>query len=135
MGDILQYAIYPAMLIILGKWIDWRINKNKEAQEKLLKQQMEELAKRQQLEAERDLKIEQLQDGIRAVLRDRILQSCNYFIERGSITPLALENITLMHDSYKELHGNGLCDRQFEAVNKLQVDTFFQQGGIKNDKV
>ena len=126
MGDLLQYAIYPAMLIILGKWIDWRINKNKEAQEKLLKQQMEELAKRQQLEAERDLKIEQLQDGIRAVLRDRILQSCNYFIERGSITPLALENITLMHDSYKELHGNGLCDKQFEAVYALPIETYQQ---------
>lgn len=126
MGDMLQYAIYPAMLLILGKWIDWRITKNKEAQETLLKHQLEELAKRQQIEAERDLKIEQLQDGIRAVLRDRILQSCNYFIERGSITPLALENITLMHDSYKELHGNGLCDKQFEAVYALPIETYQQ---------
>lgn len=126
MGDIIQYAIYPAMLLVVGKWIDWRMQKHKEAQDEILRIQMEEMAKKQQREAERDLIIEHLQDGIRAVLRDRILQSCNHFIEKGSITPLALENITMMHDSYKELHGNGLCDKQFEAVYALPIETYQQ---------
>lgn len=126
MGDILQYAVYPAMLLLVGKWIDWRMTKHEEAKDEILRVQMEEMAKKQQREAERDLIIEHLQDGIRAVLRDRILQSCNYFIERGSITPLALENITMMHDSYKELHGNGLCDKQFKAVYELPVETYQQ---------
>lgn len=127
--EILKLLIYPACLLAFGKWVDYRLARQKEEQEEIYHLQTEEQAKKQQREAERDLKMERMQDGILAVLRDRILQSCNFFIAQGKISQLALENITMMHDAYKALGGNGLCDRQFKAVNKLQVDTFYQQGG------
>lgn len=133
--EFLKLLFYPACLLAFGKWVDYRLARQKKEQEEIYRHQAEEQAKKQQREAERDLKIERMQDGILAVLRDRILQSCNYFVAQGKISQLALENIAMMHDAYKALGGNGLCDRQFEAVDKLQVDTFFQQGGIKNDKV
>ena len=127
--EFLKLLIYPACLVAFGKWVDYRLAKQKEEQEVIYRHQAEEQAKKQQREAERDLKMERMQDGILAVLRDRILQSCNYFIAQGKISQLALENITMMHDAYKALGGNGLCDRQFKTVNKLRVDTFYQQGG------
>lgn len=133
--EFLKLLFYPACLLAFGKWVDYRLARQKKEQEEIYHHQAEEQAKKQQREAERDLKIERMQDGILAVLRDRILQSCNFFVAQGKISQLALENIAMMHDAYKALGGNGLCDRQFEAVNKLQVDTFFQQGVIKNDKV
>lgn len=133
--EFLKLLFYPACLLAFGKWVDYRLARQKKEQEEIYHHQAEEQAKKQQREAERDLKIERMQDGILAVLRDRILQSCNYFIAQGKISQLALENIAMMHDAYKTLGGNGLCDRQFEAVNKLQVDTFFQQGGIRSDTV
>ena len=136
LDNIAQYIIYPAMLLFLGKWIDYKIDQNKKKLDASMAAQAEELARRQQREAERDLKIEQMQDGIRSVLRDRILQSCNYFITRGSITPLALENITMMHDSYKMLHGNGLCDKQFKTVNELPLEVYEQnQRGRRDDTI
>ena len=127
MEEFLKLLIYPACLVAFGKWVDHRLAKQKEEQEAIYRHQVEEQAKKQQREAERDLKMERMQDGILAVLRDRILQSCNYFIAQGKISQLALENITMMHDAYKALGGNGLCDRQFKTVNKLRVDTFYQQ--------
>lgn len=129
LDEFLKMLVYPACLVVFGKWVDYRLAKQKEEQEAIYRHQAEEQAKKQQREDERDLKIERMQDGILAVLRDRILQSCNYFIAQGKISQLALENITMMHDAYKVLGGNGLCDRQFKAVNKLRVDTFYQQGG------
>ena len=129
MDELLKMLIYPAGLLLLGKWVDYKLAKQKEEQEAIYRHQVEEQAKKQQREAERDLKMEKMQDGILAVLRDRILQSCNYFVAQGKISQLALENITMMHDAYKTLGGNGLCDRQFKAVNKLKVETFYQQEG------
>ena len=127
--EFLKLLFYPACLLAFGKWVDYRLARQKKEQEEIYHHQAEEQAKKQQREAERDLKIERMQDGILAVLRDRILQSCNYFVAQGKISQLALENITMMHDAYKVLGGNGLCDRQFKTVNKLRVDTFYQQGG------
>lgn len=129
MDELLRMLVYPACLVVFGKWVDYRLARQKEEQEAIYRHQSEEQAKKQQREAERDLKMERLQDGILAVLRDRILQSCNYFVAQGKISPLALENITMMHDAYKALGGNGLCDKQYKAVNELHVDTFYQQGG------
>lgn len=129
MEDLLKTLIYPAGLLVFGKWVDYRLDKQRKDQEAIYRHQAEEQAKRQQREAERDLKMERLQDGILAVLRDLILQSCNYFIAKGKISQLALESISMMHDAYKALGGNGLCDKQYKAVNELHVDTFYQQGG------
>ena len=133
MEDLLKALIYPAGLLVFGKWVDYRLDKQRKDQEAIYRHQAEEQAKRQQREAERDLKMERLQDGILAVLRDRILQSCNYFIAKGKISQLALESISMMHDAYKALGGNGLCDRQFQTVNKLRVDTFYQQQGGEHE--
>ena len=114
MEFFLQYILSPLMIIIIGKYIDAKTEKYRaqRAEEKAL-----ELAKEQEMRATMDL----VSVGIMSVLRDRILQSCRYFINEGFIESLALENITKMHDSYKALGGNGLCDHQYEAIQNLPL--------------
>lgn len=76
-----------------------------------------QMAKEQEISA----KIELIQMGLLAMLRDKIIQSCTYFIETGCIPMLVLENITKMHDSYKALGGNGLCDQLFQEIQQLPI--------------
>lgn len=111
----LQYLLSPLAIIFIGKYLDYKIesHQKKRAEEKAI-----EYAKEQEMAAT----IEAMKEGLLAMLRDRILQSCRYFIERGKIDPLILENITKMHDSYKTLGGNGLCDRQYAEVQKLPLE-------------
>lgn len=124
--DLVQSLLLPGIILAFGKYLDYKMDKHKKEQDKIIQEQLNEIAKRQQREADRDSRINLLHEGLTAILRDRILQSTNYFINQGHITPLALENITKMHDVYKSMGGNGLCDRSYEEVNKLPVDKFTQ---------
>ena len=110
-----QYLLSPLLIIIIGKYID---GKAESYREKRAEEKAQELAKEQEMAA----KIELMQMGLLATLRDRILQSCRFYIEKGNIDPLVLENITKMHDSYKALGGNGLCDHQYEAIKNLPLE-------------
>ena len=111
----LQYLLSPLAIIFIGKYLDYKIesHQKKRAEEKAI-----EYAKEQEMAAT----IELMKMGLMAMLRDRIIQSCRFFIDKGSIDPLILENITKMHDSYKALGGNGLCNRQYAAVLKLPLE-------------
>lgn len=107
---ILINFVSPLILLIIGKWLDNRLQKQEqEAKEKREKQK------------EMEKTILELKEGTQAILRDRILQSCTHFIEQKQITPLALENITRMYTSYKKLGGNGLATHVYQQVKELEV--------------
>lgn len=112
--DIATAFINPIILLAIGKWLEIKMEAKHEKQQK---------TEQEKQEAEKELKdiINLLTEGETCILRDRILQSCNYFIGQQKITPLALENISKMHDAYKALGGNGLCDRVFKEINELEV--------------
>ncbi|WP_085023889.1 hypothetical protein [Anaerovibrio sp. JC8] len=113
--EIIQYFLSPLILLLMGKWLETKIDSYRQKQEA-------EKAIQEQAEKELQQTIELLKTGTTCILRDRILQSCNYFNQQGHITPLALENITRMHEAYKSLGGNGLCDRVFSDLEQLEVD-------------
>lgn len=115
MDLFLQYLLSPLVIVAIGKWLDFKLDKHKKERER---EKAVELAKEQEMTATMEL----MKMGLMAMLRDRILQSCNYYIGKGSITALALENITRMHDSYKALGGNGLCDHQYDAIQNLPLE-------------
>ena len=102
--------ISPLILLIIGKWLDNRLQK----------QEQKEQEKRQK-QKELEKTILELKEGTQAILRDRILQSCTHFIEERQISPLALENITRMYTSYQNLGGNGLATHVYEQVRELEV--------------
>lgn len=59
-----------------------------------------------------------LNDGIQALLRDRIIQAHNYYRDKGYCPIYAKENIKRMYDAYHVLGGNdvatGLKDELME---------------------
>ena len=68
------------------------------------------------------LQLSTLKQSIKSMLRDRIIQSCRVFIERGSITLIAKENICDMYKWYSAMGGNGICKYYFTEMDKLPVD-------------
>lgn len=86
----------------------------------------------------KDLKncVSHLSAGGLTILRDRILQSCRQFIERGSITLIAKDNIKDMYSFYHDvLHGNGIVQEYYEMMLKLPVEDTPVVGSFKVGEV
>jgi hypothetical protein len=54
--------------------------------------------------------------GVQALLRDRIIQSYNYYIEKGYIPIYSRQNLDELYSQYKNLGGNGTI---LVLMNKL----------------
>ena len=68
-------------------------------------------------------KMANIAGGGLAILKDRIIQSCRYFIERGSIPLAEKTNIQDMYHYYHDIFGgNGTGQYYFELMMKLPVD-------------
>lgn len=68
------------------------------------------------------LQLDVLKQSIKSILRDRIIQSCRVFVERGSITLTAKENICEMYKWYTAMGGNGICKHYFTEMDNLPVE-------------
>jgi hypothetical protein len=65
-------------------------------------------------------RIEALELGQRAVLRDRIRFLCRVYIAAGEISYIDREDLLVMHEAYHRLGGNGNLDAEMGAVMKLK---------------
>lgn len=113
-----------------------------ENQKKFLAWQ-EEINK-QNAEMSREIKelnncVNRIAKGGLVLLRDRIIQSCRAFIERGSITITARNNIRDMYKCYHdEYGGNGDGEYYYSEMMSLPVDqdvpivSHFDIGGRKS---
>lgn len=60
--------------------------------------------------------------GLRALLRDRINERGQGFVDRGTVTPTELEELIALHNVYhNDLGGNGYLDTLMDAVKKLPL--------------
>lgn len=57
-----------------------------------------------------------------ALLHDRLYFLLEKYIERGSVTHDEHENIMYLYNPYKEMGGNGTCERLIDEFNKLPID-------------
>jgi hypothetical protein len=57
--------------------------------------------------------------GIQALLRDRIIEQYNKWMEKGYIPIYALENVTAMYKEYHALGGNGTITQLYEELLEL----------------
>jgi hypothetical protein len=64
---------------------------------------------------------EALRDGVRAVLRDRIVQAHNNFSRIGSIEIEELENISNMYIAYHNLGGNGVVTNVYNRILEIPI--------------
>lgn len=55
-------------------------------------------------------RMEALERGVQAILRDRLYQSYNHFIEKGYAPLYARENFENMYQQYHNLGKNGVMD-------------------------
>lgn len=60
-----------------------------------------------------------LEDGVKALLRDRIIQSCDYYTQKKVISVHGRENIQSMYQAYHALGGNGTITALVKGVDEL----------------
>lgn len=68
-----------------------------------------------------DQRIKNLEQGMMAVLLDRIQYLCKCYIKDGSVDVDDLRRLHIMHERYHTLGGNGDLDQLMEAVNHLPL--------------
>lgn len=70
---------------------------------------------------EADRRQSAMEAGIRALLRDRILQAYYHYSERRWITLHGLENVTALYKEYHALGGNGAVTKLVDDLRELEV--------------
>ena len=66
-----------------------------------------------------------LDDGMRALLRARIISACDHYFEKGFAPVDARENITSMYDAYHSLGGDGIVTDMVKQAMELP----YKKGG------
>lgn len=87
----------------------------------LRKKQKEQEVKQAAQQAELEKRQRAIENGMQAILRDRILTSYYHYHARGNITLHGLENVEKMFESYSALHGNGTVPHLVEAMREMEV--------------
>lgn len=62
-----------------------------------------------------------LKKGVKAMLHDRLYQSCRYYLHQGYVDVEGLTNVGVIYEAYHELHGNGTGTNLYERVESLPV--------------
>ena len=57
--------------------------------------------------------------GMRALLRDRIIDRCNHYLTQDEIPVYGMENIENMYAAYSAIGGNGAAKKLVEEVREL----------------
>lgn len=75
-----------------------------------------------QRQMERNSREEALQEGVQALLRDRIIQAYNHYQDKGFCPIYAKENIKRMYDAYHGLGGNDVATELKDKILKMQEE-------------
>lgn len=67
--------------------------------------------------------LEALKNGVRCLLRSKLMELHDIYVEAKRITPTEYENWTRMYASYRALGGNGMITHMAEDIEKLKMDT------------
>lgn len=62
-----------------------------------------------------------LKKAVKALLHDRLYQSCRYYINQGYVDPEGLTNVGFVYEAYHELHGNGTGTNLYERMKALPL--------------
>ena len=65
---------------------------------------------------------EAIRKGLKALLRDRIIQMYNHYFNQRCIPIYARDNISSLHEEYKALGGNGTIDGLVKKLMLLDTD-------------
>lgn len=63
-----------------------------------------------------------LANGVQALLRVKLIEYHDKYMDRGMIPKYALDNYELMYDAYHDLHGNGMVTKLHAEVLNLPLE-------------
>lgn len=66
-------------------------------------------------------RLDSMEKGIQALLRDRIVHSYYHYRKRGDITLHGLESVELMYQEYHNLGGNGTVTKLVSDLKEMDV--------------
>lgn len=67
-----------------------------------------------------------IENGLKSLLRDRIVQSCVHNMKQGYVLLEDMNNITEMFNAYKNLGGNGVTEEIYQRFLKLPSTSFYE---------
>lgn len=115
MGEITQYIsahwvewLFVAISALMGFGYQQMARRMKEEKEKSEAEREEERQKRSAL-----------QDGIQALLRDRIIQAYNHYQDKEHCPIYGKENVKRMYDAYHALGGNDVATELKDKLMKM----------------
>ena len=71
-------------------------------------------------------KQEAYENGVRSLLRDRIVQNCIKYSQIGHVPMEEYDNITKMFEAYKALGGNGTTQNLFDQFMHLPASEMYK---------
>lgn len=63
-----------------------------------------------------------VEDGVLALLRDRVIERYNHYTEQGYIPIYGMDNVNKMYSAYHALGGNGTITKLVEELDDLPTD-------------
>lgn len=64
-------------------------------------------------------KSEAVLTGVQSLLRDRIIQAYNHYMEQDHIPIYGMENVLNMYKAYHDLDGNGTITKLVETMKEM----------------
>ena len=108
--QVILSIITTSMTGVIG-WLFYKLKKYEEKRDTLEKKRLDEVTSREQA----------INEALRALCRDRILNSYRYNSKRSFISTQDLETITKLFNAYRALGGNGTLTAVYEMILKLPI--------------
>ena len=88
-----------------------KLKKHEEKREEFESKRLEEITKRE----------EAINEALRALCRDRILQGYRYYKKSGGVSTQDLETMLKLYNAYHNLGGNGTITAVYEKIKQLHI--------------
>ena len=104
-------SVAPAIAAAVFGWLFHEIKKRDDRRE----------AAERVRTAEHQAREKAINEALRALCRDRILQGYRYFQRRDGVAPTDLETMTKLYNAYHDLGGNGTITAVYEKICELPI--------------
>ena len=89
----------------------------------LLKNSIRENRQLRKEKSEKEEKtVDALKNGVKCLLRSKLMEYHDIYVNQKHISPTEYENWTQMYDSYHDLGGNGMITHMAEDIEDLKMD-------------
>ena len=109
------------MEALIGGVIGLYFRRYERKRERLERERLEREQERYAREQERLSRMVLTEEALVAILRDRIIQSCRFFIKQGSVPAFERESIERMYNAYHGLGGNDIASDIYHQMCKLPL--------------